>query len=306
MVVCPKTFDPKAKCSVHDFCDKNKESKNKELKKLADDMKGKRRVYFNILDVDDKDKNDVPQICSGGVSILQGILDVICDPDYGDITDPEEGREVTITKTGKGLNTEYSVMPKPKTTQVDDIDEIMDVAKDVEEVLRGMLKTNDEIKALLDGTEGEDPDGDDLNDEEGEEPEDGEEEDYSRLSLAELKEECEDRGIDVPKKAKAPALIALLEASDEEAENPEDEEQDYSSMSIDELIEECKERDLVVPKKAKASALIALLEADDAEDEEPEDEEPEDPEEEDEDEVEKELQRRLAEKRSKTGKTGKK
>lgn len=66
---------------------------------------------------------------------------------------------------------------------------------------------------------GEDEEEEDEEDEEDEEEED-EDEDlaYEDMTLAELKDLCEEREIEVPKKAKAKKLIALLEEYDEEEE----------------------------------------------------------------------------------------
>lgn len=118
-----------------------------------------------------------------------------------------------------------------------------------------------------------------------EEDEGDEAPDYESMSLDELKDECEARDIEVPKKAKKAALIELLEASDEEEDEEEDEDEDededpdYEDMDLEELLELCEEREIKVGKKLKKDkeAVIGLLETWDEEnsEEEEEEEEPE-------------------------------
>lgn len=100
-----------------------------------------------------------------------------------------------------------------------DKDELVQLAEELK-IAKKKIKAAKTEEALIELIEAEDEDkvaeayeelfGDDEEEEEEDEP------DYESMTLAELKEECEERGIKVPKKAKEAALIELLEADDEE------------------------------------------------------------------------------------------
>lgn len=211
-LVCRKTKDPHAKCPVCDYIAKLQKSKDKNDKKLADALKPRKRVFYNVLDRDNpSDKKDTEEvkILAVGTTVQKQIVAIMCDPDYGDITDFETGRDITISRTGQGLNTEYTVMPKPLPTKASDKTDM----KTLEEImtdLDGMWKipSIEECEEVLYGTdEGDDED----------EPRNanGSHDDYEDLELSELEELCEKRGIPLPDKVTKFKLIALLTQYDE-------------------------------------------------------------------------------------------
>lgn len=81
----------------------------KSSKKLAGDLRVSKTYWMNVIDRDDESKG--PLIYRAGVMVMRSIIAIINDPDYGDITDLYDGLDITITKTGSGLETEYQVMP---------------------------------------------------------------------------------------------------------------------------------------------------------------------------------------------------
>lgn len=129
VVVCPTTHGDDKACPI---CEAVKELRN--LSKAKDDtyskqasqLGRKKRVYFNAidrsldlesftknsdgkyLDAEGKESNPV-QILAVGTTVYKAILGIMCDPEYGDITDAQEGLDVIITKSGTGMNTEYDV-----------------------------------------------------------------------------------------------------------------------------------------------------------------------------------------------------
>lgn len=138
MVVCPTTLGDHHACPI---CETAKEfykmSKAKEDKyeKEAKSIGRKKRVYFNAIDrsdnlanfefKDDKwfnketDKEESPvKILATGVGIFKDVLGIFCDPDYGDITDPDEGRDIIVTKSGSGFTSKYEVKPGAKPTKI--------------------------------------------------------------------------------------------------------------------------------------------------------------------------------------------
>ena len=116
-MVCRKTAGANHNCPICNYIKELQQSKNPVDKKLADAIKARKRVYFNVLDRDniDEENNEI-KIMVVGLKLQRDIINILCDPDYGDITDFDEGREVTIKRTGQGLNTEYNILPRPKAT----------------------------------------------------------------------------------------------------------------------------------------------------------------------------------------------
>lgn len=221
VVTCPKTFNSKNKCPICEYVEQLQKSKSKEDKKLADDIKAKRRIYINVLNRDSDDEEDTPKVLPIGVTILKGLLEAICDPDYGDITDPETGRDVTISRTGQGLKTEYSVLPKPKSTVASDTsdpDEIEENMTDLESLF--IEKSYEELEAILNGEDEED-DSDNSSEDDGDDEEEGQ---YDDMEIDELEALCKKRKIKLPAKPTRLKLITLLTKYDEEADSAEDEE----------------------------------------------------------------------------------
>lgn len=229
VVTCPKTFSSKNPCPVCEYVEELKKSKNKDDKKLASAIGARRRIYVNVLNRDASDEEDTPKVLAIGVTVLKGLLETICDADYGDITDFEDGRDVTITKKGTGLDTEYSVLPKPKSSVAsEDLTEEQLDEKMADLDALFVKKSYDEIKAILNGEEedsdSEDDDADDENDSESDS--------YDDMSLEELEDACKELGIKLPVKPNRIKLISLLEKYEEEVDDEDDEEQPFDEEDI--------------------------------------------------------------------------
>lgn len=206
---CLETWGEGKKCPICKYTEKLKASKSQADRKLADRIRRTRRMYIAVINRDaDEEK---PMVLPVGKTILQPIIDLICDPDYGDITDLHEGRDITITKSGKGLNTEYSVIAKPNTSEaLTEIEEkeLQDMLPDLDALF--IRKTPAELQAILDGDES---DGED--DSDGDEDEGDEALSYDDMDLDDLAVLCEERGIDLPARMTKLKLITLLERYDE-------------------------------------------------------------------------------------------
>lgn len=223
VATCPKTWGSKEKCPICEYVDQLQASKNKDDQKLAKDIKAKRRIYINVINRDDEE--ETPKVLPIGVTILKGLLETICDADYGDITDPEDGRDITITRKGQGLKTEYSVLPKPKSSEASENqtpEEIEQAMTDLDSLF--IKKSYEELQAILDG---EDIDSDDEDDDEDA----GE---YDDMDMDELTELCEERGIKVPTKANRLKLIALLTQYDESEDGDTSDSEEDEDDSDDE------------------------------------------------------------------------
>ena len=227
-VTCLETYGEGKKCPICQYVEELKKSKSKEDKQLADKIRRVKRTYIAVLNRDaDEEK---PLVLPVGQTIMKQVVDLICDPDYGDITDFNEGRDITITKSGSGLSTEYSVIAKPKTSIASedfDEDELDEEIPDLDALF--VKKTPDELQAILDGEDEDDKDSDDEDDDD----DDGEL-DYDELDLDDLEALCKERGIKLPPKSSKLKLITLLEkydASEEDDDDTEDDEEEAPSKS---------------------------------------------------------------------------
>lgn len=256
VATCPKTWNSKEKCPICEYVEQLQQSKSKDDKKLANDIKAKRRIYINVLNRDDDEDGDTPKVLPIGVTILKGLLETICDADYGDITDPEDGRDITITRKGQGLKTEYSVLPKPKSSEACEDktpEELEEEMTDLDSLF--IKKSYDELEDILNGEDG------DSDDDEDNEDDDDEDEGYDGMSQEELIALCKKRKIKIPAKANRLKLITLLEKfdeADEEDDSDDDDEEDDSEAeagSEDDSSDDDDEEDGDDVKDAIAAAL---------------------------------------------------
>jgi len=79
----------------------------------------KKRFYLNIIDL--KDIKSGVQVWSCGSRMISTILGYIRDPRWGNLTHPQTGRNCTIGRTGKGLDSEFQFRPDPDHTALQDM-----------------------------------------------------------------------------------------------------------------------------------------------------------------------------------------
>lgn len=208
MLVCPRTENENAYCPVCELSSQLKKMSSKKddnNDKEARQIYRKKRVYYNAIDrADDLSKYEFQQeegkpgkwmntetgkpespvkVLATGIEVYKSIIGFIIDPEYGDVTDPEEGLDIIITKTGTGqFGTKYEVKTARKNTPVGypDWEKAM-----VDLSTLAKPKTVTEIEAIM---EGKTPDPkEDKSDDEGNEddgkpvdisdPDNGEEDD---------------------------------------------------------------------------------------------------------------------------------
>lgn len=215
MVTCPKTFNEHTRCPICEYAEQLQKSKDKNDQTLGSKMRRKKRVYINIIDRDDESEVDVPKVLPVGTTVLRSMLDVICDPDYGDITHPTEGRDVTITKKGQGLKTEYTVIAKPSTTPVSStltVEELEEQMADLDRLFKE--QSYSELVDMLNDDEGGENDTPEKDGESASESEGSG--DYDDMEVDELKSLCEQRGIAIPEKVSKLKLIMYLTQYDDD------------------------------------------------------------------------------------------
>ena len=112
--ISPRTFGKK--CAVYDLYEELKSSKKASDQEFAKKMSPKRR--FLVLAVRMKDEKGKEVDAEAGVrlalmpnGVFQEMLDLFLDEEGGDFTDPLEGYDLKIKRTGKGqMDTEYSLI----------------------------------------------------------------------------------------------------------------------------------------------------------------------------------------------------
>lgn len=133
----PATFGEP--CALLDTYNELKNSDDDYDKDMAKSLVPRQKVVIPVLwykdakgkEIDEENSNRLLQITGG---IAQDLIDLYLDEDeWGDMTDPENGYDIKITRTGRGKNdTTYSVMackntPLPKKYQktVVDLEEMV-------------------------------------------------------------------------------------------------------------------------------------------------------------------------------------
>lgn len=114
---CPRAQDADAECFLCELSYKLSKSKSDADQGEADRIRAKKQWLYNIVDLDDPDAGF--QIGAFGIRIHEQIaayLKADAAEEYGDITDPEEGTNLILTKKGTGMNTKYDVRARRKAS----------------------------------------------------------------------------------------------------------------------------------------------------------------------------------------------
>lgn len=127
-LLSPVTFgkpDP-----VQEFVDKLKSTGDKEDWKTAVNLQAKSRTFVPII-VRGKEEEGV-KFWGFGKTIYQELLKIIDDPDYGDITHPKTGRDITVevTKTEKPWP-EIMIRVKPNPSEMTSSKEVLESIKEM-------------------------------------------------------------------------------------------------------------------------------------------------------------------------------
>ncbi|MDY6957708.1 MAG: hypothetical protein SVK08_00990 [Halobacteriota archaeon] len=124
----------------------------------------KERFLVNALVVSDNQGTTV----ADGIKIVKlpktvkiSLVDLDTDSEYGDITNPEQGFNIIIDRSGKGLSTEYSVKAQRERTNIFDLLTNSGINPqgmsmfNLDEVHSTGLKSYDELKAILEQLKGD-------------------------------------------------------------------------------------------------------------------------------------------------------
>ena len=150
----PKSFgkpDP-----IDSFAKKLRMSKEEDSRRIASSIEPTMRTFCMVL-VRGKE-SEGPKFWSFGKTVYTSLLTIMADPDYGDITDLSNGRDIVIQyKLGNGKdineqrkNSDTSILAKPNTTPAFTEKEIADKMKampNTQELFQ--CPSEDELKRML-------------------------------------------------------------------------------------------------------------------------------------------------------------
>ena len=121
---------------IEEFAQKLKTSGNKEDYRLAKKIEAKMRTFAPI--VVRGEENEGVKFWGFGKTVYQELLSIIADPDYGDITDPVNGRDVVvefITAEESGASfPKTNIRVKPNQTSISDEPDVLELVKTQQDI----------------------------------------------------------------------------------------------------------------------------------------------------------------------------
>ena len=121
---------------IEEFAQKLKGSGSKEDYQLSRKLEAKMRTFAPVV-VRGEEKQGV-KFWGFGKTVYQELLSIIADPDYGDITDPVNGRDVSvefITAEESGASfPKTNIRVKPNQTPISEDPEILELVKTQQDI----------------------------------------------------------------------------------------------------------------------------------------------------------------------------
>ena len=138
---------------IEEFSQKLKSSGNKEDYRLARKIEAKMRTFAPVIIRGEE--NQGVKFWGFGKTVYQELLSIIADPDYGDITDQMNGRDITVEfKTAEEIGDSFpktTIRVKPNQTQITEdatlLENLMENQKDITEIYQE--QSYDELTEVL-------------------------------------------------------------------------------------------------------------------------------------------------------------
>ena len=160
---CPRSVDEDESCFLCDLAEQLRDSDDPARQAEYQQVRAKKRYLIAIVDVNAKDKGI--QVWRAPTTCWRDIVMIIRDPDWGNITHPQTGRNIKIIKTGSKMNTDYTVQVLPNATK---FPLEMSTLADLPDLLDTVTFADDQEMEVAYYDEGTDDDGE----YEGDDPED--------------------------------------------------------------------------------------------------------------------------------------
>jgi len=160
-VMCPKRNFGEY-CAVCEYAHSLWKEGGEESQKMAKGLFARQRFFSNIL-VRGKEEEG-PKPYGYGRKMFKKLVEHTLDPDYGDITDPENGRDIKLSyeKGAQFPIIDFSVKPatKPIAKSKKEIKDILDKIKPLESFFE--RKTSAEVQKVLETFLGNPYDGEEV------------------------------------------------------------------------------------------------------------------------------------------------
>lgn len=136
-------------CPVCHAIDMNEAEDDDDVQEALDSLKPRTQYMCNAIDR--SEGKPVVKILNLSVGVLKDLAGFLSDPDYGDITDPDEGFDIKIEKVpGKRpIDTRYKVRARPKASPIG-MDDWAEHLYDLEKEAYREIPTVKEYIELLD------------------------------------------------------------------------------------------------------------------------------------------------------------
>jgi len=140
---------------IEEFAQKLKTSGNREEYQMARKLEAKMRTFAPVI-VRGEEGQGV-RFWGFGKTVYQELLSVIADPDYGDITDPVNGRDVSVEfKTAEETGASFpktTIRVKPNQTPITENAEVLETIKKTQKDIREIYSemTYEELTDALNG-----------------------------------------------------------------------------------------------------------------------------------------------------------
>lgn len=150
---------------IEEFATKLKTSGNKEDYKLGRKIEAKMRTYAPVIVRGEE--NEGVKFWGFGKMVYQELLSVIADPDYGDITDPVNGRDIVVEfKTSEETGRAFpmtTIRVKPNQTPLTENADVMKTVKDTQKPITDIYSEleYDDLQKALEGWLSQEGDVDD-------------------------------------------------------------------------------------------------------------------------------------------------
>lgn len=153
-VYSPSTYGEP--CAIMEAYQELKGSKDEDDKDLAKKLVPKKAYFAAVVVYNDEKGKSVNEEDSGKLikitgGVYQDIIDLFLDDDEaGDMTDPKDGYDIKIKRTGKGqFDTEYSVMPCKPTKLDKKWSKPVDLEKLIKKEIASYEETEEKLEAFL-------------------------------------------------------------------------------------------------------------------------------------------------------------
>ena len=151
-VMCPKK-NFKETCAICEFANKLFREDTEESRKSAKKFLPRQRFFSPVL-VRGEEKEGI-KVWGYGKTVYQDLINLVLNPDYGDITDPENGTDLSI-KADKVPGASFpttKLTPARKTSKLcngtpQECSELLETVPDFNEIHE--VKTSEEVARILD------------------------------------------------------------------------------------------------------------------------------------------------------------